>query len=94
MVDTALLHVAALTDLSVNNERIMAFAEPYNWNRILQICRKLRPELDLPADLEDDSKDLSTVDTELSKKLLKENFGKNGFIPLEQSLKECLDSFL
>lgn len=71
----------------------MAFAEPYNWNQILAICRKLRPDKDLPADLDDDSRDLSTVDTELSKRLLKEQFGKEGFTGLEQSLQECLDSF-
>lgn len=92
-VDTALLHVAALTDLSIKDERIFAFAAPYHWNDILAICRNYKPDLDIPQDLEDNDRDLTTVDTKLSENLLKEHFGRDGFIGLEESVKQCLDSF-
>lgn len=92
VVDTALLHVAALTDLTVNNERIFAFAAPYNWNDVLAAARTVRPDLQVPEDLKDNSRDQTTVDTDLSKKLLRNHFSQNDFIGLEQSVKENLAS--
>lgn len=91
-VDTALLHVAALTDLSLNGERIFAFAEPFHWAQVIEILRKLRPDADLPKDFKDNGqRDLSTVDNELAVKILKGS-GRDGFKGLEQSLKELVDS--
>ncbi|KAK9896079.1 NAD(P)-binding protein [Cystobasidium minutum MCA 4210] len=92
--DTAKLHVAAATDSSVKNERIFAFAEPYNWNQVLDLCRKLRPQATVPENIDNDDKDLSTVDNELAKKILKDRFGQDGFLPLEKGIKDNLDSFM
>jgi nucleoside-diphosphate-sugar epimerase len=93
-VDTAKLHVAAATDSNIRGQRIFAFAEPFTWNQILDICRKARPSASIPQDSNDQRKDLSTVDNELAKQILKERFDQDGFIPLEQGVKDALESFL
>ena len=86
------MHVGALTDLSLNGERIFAFAEPFHWAQVLEILRKLRPDANLPKDYEDNGqRDLSTVDNELAVKILKQS-GRDGFKNLEQSLRELVDS--
>ncbi|KAL2051077.1 hypothetical protein ABVK25_008671 [Lepraria finkii] len=41
--DTARLHVAALLDLDVENERILAFAHPFNCNETLACLRRMYP---------------------------------------------------
>ena len=41
--ETARLHVAALINPEVENERILAFAYPFNCNDILACLRKLLP---------------------------------------------------
>lgn len=92
--DTARLHVAAATDSSVAGERILAFAEPYNWNQILDICRKARPQANVPANLDNDDKDLSTVDNELARSILKNRFGQEDLLPLEKGIVDTLDSFM
>lgn len=85
------MHVAAATDSSIKGERIFAYAEPYNWNQVLEIARRVKPDEKFPDDLENNDKDLSTVANELSIKILKERFGQDGFLPLE---KGVTDAFL
>ncbi|KAF4624525.1 hypothetical protein G7Y89_g13647 [Cudoniella acicularis] len=53
--DTARLHVAGLTIPDVKNERLFAFATPFNWNNVLRIMRKLRPDHQFIDDYEDDN---------------------------------------
>ena len=60
--DTARLHVAALIDPEVENEHILAFAYPYNYNDILKCLLKLYPDKKFPNNIENDSRDLSKVD--------------------------------
>ena len=86
--DTARLHVAALVDPDVKDERIFAFAEPYTWNTILAALRKVRPDKQVPEDRKDNSKDLSRVlPKPRAEEILKKNFGQNGFTGLEESIK-------
>ena len=85
--DTALLHVASLIDPDVENERIIGFAEPYNWNDILAVLRKLCPEKTFPEDLKDCPRDLMKIPTERGAELLRK-FGRNGWTGLEESVKE------
>ena len=59
--DSARLHVSALLDPQVENERILAFAYPYNWNDILAILRKLYPDRTFPNDIPDEPRDLTTL---------------------------------
>lgn len=39
VVDTALLHVAALLSPDVKSERLFGFAGPFDWNRVLDVFR-------------------------------------------------------
>lgn len=87
--DTARLHVAAATDSSIQNERILAYAEPYNWNQILAIARRIKPEENFPADLESDAKDISTVANEFAADILRKRFGQDGFQPLEKGVRDA-----
>lgn len=89
-VDTARLHVAAATDSSIQNERIMAYGEPYTWNQILEIARTVQPEVQFPPNLENEDKDLSTVDNEFAREILRKRFGQDGFQPLEKGVRDAL----
>lgn len=59
---------------------------------MLAIARRLRPDLDIPADIEDNSEDLSTVDNATALKILKERYGQDGWTGLEESLKKNLEA--
>jgi hypothetical protein len=77
-----------LIDPEIKDERIFAFAEPYNWNTILAIMRKVRPDGKVPEDLKDNSKDLSKVlPKPRAEQILKKNFGQDGFKGLEEAVK-------
>ena len=81
----ARLHLAALIDPDVNHKRILAYKEPYTWNQVLAIFRKLYPNRKFVDDLPDQGEDKSTVDTRRPEEILK-RFGDNGFTGLEQSI--------
>ena len=85
--DTARLHVAALIDPEVENERILGFAYPFKCNDILACLRRLYPDREFPHDIEDDSMDLSKVDNRRGEELLKK-FGRPGWTGLEESIRE------
>ena len=86
--DTARLHVAALINPSIKNERIFAYADVYTWNSILAHLRKLKPDHKFPDDIADESKDLSKVPPKArAEEILRNDFGLQGFTSLEQSLK-------
>lgn len=89
--DNARLHAALAIDTSYNKERVLAYAENYNWNKILAIARCIRPDLDTPADIDSKSEDLSIVDTKLALEILKKRFGQDGWISLEESLRGTLE---
>lgn len=85
--DTARLHVAALLDPEVGNERILAFAHPYNWNDVLAVLRKIHPDKNFPTDVEDEPRDLSKLNNSRGAALLKA-FGRPGFTGLEETVRE------
>ena len=85
--DTARLHVAALLDPDVQNERILAFAYPFNWNDILAVLRKIYPDRKFPDDIENAPRDLSMLDNSREASLLKA-FGRPGFTSLEETVRE------
>ena len=89
--DSARLHLSALLDPRVGNERILAFAEPFNWNDILAVLRKLYPERRFSDDVPDLPRDLSTVDHSRGVQLLKA-FGRDGFTSLEETVRESMES--
>ena len=85
--DTARLHVSGLIDPRVENERILAYAEPFNWNDILALLRKLYVDRRFPNDIPDLPRDLSTVDNSRGAYLL-QAYGREGFTSLEETVKE------
>lgn len=90
VVDTARLHVAALTDTSIANERILACAMPFAWPPVVEIIKKLRPALAAKVpQAEDKGEDKSIIDTALAEKILKEKYGKT-WTTLEESLEANL----
>ena len=85
--DVARVHVAALLEHDVKNERLFAFAEPYNYSRVVDILKKLDPSRQqYPLPVENEGHDLSTVDNARAVELLKRS-GRAGFIGLEESLR-------
>ncbi|PQE29196.1 hypothetical protein CJF30_00004232 [Rutstroemia sp. NJR-2017a BBW] len=86
--DTARLHVSALTNPDVKNERLFGFAEPFTANDLLRAFRKIRPDANIMDDFHDDNvKDLSKVANERAEELLRSDFGRSGWTSLEESLK-------
>ena len=85
--DTARLHVAALIDPEVENERILAFAYPFNCNDILACLRRLYPDKVFPDNIKDDSRYSSKLDNSRGEELLK-RFGRPGWTSLEESIQE------
>jgi nucleoside-diphosphate-sugar epimerase len=85
--DVGRLHVAALVEPDVQNERLLAFSEPYTYNEVMSMLRKLGPDRNIPKDKDDESKDLSIIDTKRSIELL-QRMGRPGFTGMEESIKE------
>lgn len=85
--DTARLHVAALLDPGVENERILASAHTFNWNGILAVLRKIYPDKKFPTDIKNEPQDLSKLDNSRGAGLLKA-FGRPGFAGLEETVRE------
>ncbi|KII83904.1 hypothetical protein PLICRDRAFT_118643 [Plicaturopsis crispa FD-325 SS-3] len=87
--DTARLHVAALTLPSTDapGYRLWGAAEPFTWNQLLGIVRKLRPDRDLPEHFAwETTPNLSKIDNARSTALLKE-LGREGWIGIEESVE-------
>ena len=85
--DTARIHVAALIDPEVENERIMAFAYPCNWNAILACLRELFPAKDFPKDFKGAPRDLAELDNSRGAHLLKK-FGRPGWTSMLESVRD------
>lgn len=92
--DIALIHAIALLDPNVKSERLFAFAAPFTWTGVIDILRKLRPSnKSIPNPPEDELPDLSDiVPAKRAESLLRTFFGQSGWIQLQQSLKEGIDS--
>ena len=85
--DTARIHVSALIDADVENERILAYAYPYNWNDILACLRSLYPNRTFNEDIPDAPRDLSTLDNSRGAELLRAH-GREDWTSLEESVKD------
>ncbi|RSL70394.1 hypothetical protein CEP51_012199 [Fusarium floridanum] len=90
--DTALLHIAALTQEDVKSERLLGFAGPFNFNSWLAMFRQLDPLKPWPADDPSQEYNLCKVDTGREVELLK-RFGRSGWTSFHESVrKNCLES--
>lgn len=61
--DAALLHVAALTQEDVQNERLLGFAGTFNYNSWLDVVRQLDPRRAWPPNDPNQGHDVCKVDT-------------------------------
>jgi hypothetical protein len=85
------MHVAAILDPDVRNQRIHAWSAPFNWNDILAIMRRLWPERKFIDDLPGLGKMLGTVDDRLGVSLMKKWAGQDGWTSLEQGIMETME---
>lgn len=90
--DTGRLHVAAVKFPDVENQRIFAWSEPYNWNKVLKVFREIRPDHKFPDDIPDPGEDKSTVDNAEAEKLLV-RMGQKGWTPFKELMDESLKSY-
>ena len=85
--DCARLHVVAILDPEVVDERIFAYADKYSYNDIMGILRKLSPSHKFPEDKPDLKPDQSRILRKgRAEELLRKHYGQ-GFIHLEESIK-------
>lgn len=87
--DTAKLHIAALVDPEISSERLWGFAEPFNWNTVLAIFRKVWPEKKFLDDLPNQGWDESIASTESALKALRNVYGQEGWTSLEKSIRDA-----
>ncbi|KAI9743079.1 MAG: hypothetical protein M1818_003374 [Claussenomyces sp. TS43310] len=89
--DVARLHLVGLVNPDVHNERIFAFAEPFNFHDIFAAVKAAKPDHKLPEDPSSDDRDLSEIaQMPRSIELLK-TVGRDRFIPLGQSIIDTLE---
>ena len=89
--DTALLHLAAATFPTLVDSRIWAVSSTFTWNEILALLRKIDPtRSQIPSDLPDGGKDLSTIDNSRGTEILLA-LGRKGWMGLEESLRENVE---
>jgi hypothetical protein len=90
--DVGILHLIALANPEVTNERIFGYAEPFDFNQMLAIFRKNFPDRKFHEDFPGIGKDISTIaPRERAIALLKE-FGRDGFRSFEESLLMNVES--
>ncbi|MCJ1447778.1 MAG: hypothetical protein MMC23_008289 [Stictis urceolatum] len=90
--DVALLHIAALTQEDVKNQRLLGFAHSINYNSWLDIFRQLDSSKSWPSDDPNQQHDLSKIDGTTELDLLK-RFGQIGWTSFYDSVrKTCLES--
>ncbi|KAK5942366.1 hypothetical protein PMZ80_004929 [Knufia obscura] len=93
VIDDARLHLcAAVLDGGLEDERIFAFAGPFNWNDAVDAIGRVRPDCKVKLEKDpDEGRDLSRVPNELGAKLLKKWFGQDGYKSFDQCVKENLE---
>ncbi|KAL8854121.1 MAG: hypothetical protein Q9221_001043 [Calogaya cf. arnoldii] len=90
--DTARLHVAALVDPEVENQRVLAFAHPFNMNDVLACLRRLEPGKEFPEDVEGLGRDRSKLDNSPGAEMLRK-FGREGWTNMEDSVKDNIAGY-
>jgi len=86
--DVARIHVAALVEPDVQNERLLAVSAPYSLNELMGYLRSFPKNSKIPKDFEGYSDvPIVQVDTTRSTELLKRQ-GRTGWVSLKDSLWE------
>ncbi|CAI4214698.1 unnamed protein product [Parascedosporium putredinis] len=89
--DAGRLHLAALTDPSVDRQRLFACAERYSWPQILSLMRTLYPERQF-VELEDQGWDQTTVPNAKAEELLR-RLGRSSWVSLQDSVRENIECY-
>jgi len=90
--DVALLHIGALTQEDVKNERLFGFGGSINFNSWLDVFRKLAPSKPWPENDPAQQHDLSKIDGKTELSILR-HFGKAGWTNFDDSVRKvCLES--
>lgn len=91
VTDDARVHVAALIDRTVKDERLFAFAYPFNWNDILEAIRVVRPNAKVIPNVKGLQRDESTVDNQQCVELMAKWFGQDDWTSIEESVRQNLE---
>ncbi|PKS07163.1 hypothetical protein jhhlp_005763 [Lomentospora prolificans] len=89
--DTGRLHLVALTDSSVDRQRLFACAERYSWFQIVALMRQLYPDR-IFVELEDQGWDQTEMPNTKAGELLR-RIGRTGWVPLEESVRENIECY-
>ena len=87
--DVGRLHVAAAVADKVRGQRILAFAQRYNWDSILDILRKLEPDRVFPDNFAD-GEDPNEIEPRPKAEQLLRDLGRPGWTSLEESVRNTL----
>lgn len=90
VTDDARLHVIAAIDKTVSNERILAFDEPFNCNKLADIIEKITGRKTIEQD-PNELEDLSVVDNARGAELLQKWWGQKGYQGLFESVKQNIE---
>ncbi|KIJ50701.1 hypothetical protein M422DRAFT_245347 [Sphaerobolus stellatus SS14] len=85
--DVAKIQYLALVIDSMAEKRWWAIAEPFGWNQIAAILRRISPEANVVEDYEGGEIDRQRIDNAASTELI------GGWINLEDSMKDTVESF-
>ncbi|KAK1751953.1 NAD(P)-binding protein [Echria macrotheca] len=92
--DAASLHVAAVLDPNVKNERIQAWGRHCDWNAILAVTRRLYPEHEFMEDLPGMARLDIQVDCSSALALLEKWAGQETWRTLEETVKDNVDGVI
>ncbi|KAL2847842.1 NAD(P)-binding protein [Aspergillus pseudoustus] len=89
--DIARLHIVAIQDPDIANERIFGYGDKYSYNDIMDILRKVSPEHEFPENKPGLAEDQSRIlHKGRAEELLRKHYGQNGFIGLEETIKDTV----
>ena len=93
--DAARLHAIALVAPDVQNERLFAFAAPYNVNIVLDALRRVFPHKEFPHNISSLGHDISRYPNARAEALLRAYYpGHHGWTTLEQAIRDTgLDGY-
>jgi hypothetical protein len=92
--DCAMLHVAAVLDPDVKNERLIGWGQPCTWNDTVIIMRRLCPDRKFTDEIPNLDKYNITADDEKSLAVLKRWTGQDGWSSLEESIAQFLPNIV
>ncbi|CRG88054.1 Aldehyde reductase 2 [Talaromyces islandicus] len=92
--DTARLHVAALLDVSIKDERIFAFVHEFNWTDVIFLLRGLRPDnKDIPEPPTNESRDRTVIKPKARAEQILHSFWGRSWVGFNDSVTAGIEGF-